>query len=430
MEAGTYFLEVRGFSSSTTGSYSLEAAFAESDDGDDGDDGGDDGDSGGDDGGDDGGDGDGGDGGGDDGGDDGDDGGDDGDGDDRDGDDGDDHGDSRETATEVAVPSSTAGSLESSGDSDYFRIVLQQAATLELRTTGSVDTCGVLYWEDGRSINESCDGPDDDNFRIRRNLPTGTYFIKVHGYDATETGTYSLEVSSYDSGDNHSDFRETATEVAVPSSTAGNLEPSRDSDYFRIVLQQPATLELHTTGDTDTYGVLYREDGSSITENDDGGTANNFRITHNLAAGTYFLEVRGADIWETGAYTLEAAFPDSDAGDDDGDDHGDSRETATEVAIPSSTAGSLETSGDSDYFRIVLQQAATLELRTTSNLDTYGVLYRVNGSLITENDDGGTANNFRITHNLGAGTYFLEVRGYDSTDTGEYSLEATFADDA
>ena len=444
--AGTYFLEVRGYSSSITGSYSLEAAFSESDDeSDDGDDGGDDGDGddgGGDDGDDgsnggdddgDGGDGDDGgdDGGGDDGGDGGDDGGDGGDSDVG----ADDHGDSRETATQVSVPSSTAGSLES-GDSDYFRIVLQQAGTLELRTTGSVDTCGVLYWEDGRSINESCDGPGDDNFRIRRNLPTGTYFVEVHGYDAAETGDYSLEVSSYDSGDNHSDFRENATEVAVPSSTAGNLEPSRDSDYFRIVLQQAADLELYTTGNTDTYGVLYRADGSSITEDDDGGTVNNFRISRNLAAGNYFVEVRGADIWETGAYSLEVAFTDSDDGgdgddsdgDDGGDDHGDSRETATKVAVPSSTAGSLESSGDSDYFRIVLQQAATLELHTTGSTDTYGVLYREDGSSIIENDDGGNDENFQITSAVAAGTYFLEVRGYSSSTTGSYRLEAAFDD--
>ena len=335
----------------------------------------------------------------------------------------------------MSVPSSTAGSLES-GDSDYFRIVLQQAGTLELRTTGSVDTCGVLYWEDGRSINESCDGPGDDNFRIRRNLPTGTYFVEVHGYDAAETGDYSLEVSSYDSGDNHSDFRENATEVAVPSSTAGNLEPSRDSDYFRIVLQQATDLELYTTGNTDTYGVLYRADGSSITEDDDGGTVNNFRISRNLAAGNYFVEVRGADIWETGAYSLEVAFTDSDDGgdgddsdgDDGGDDHGDSRETATKVAVPSSTAGSLESSGDSDYFRIVLQQAATLELHTTGSTDTYGVLYREDGSSIIENDDGGNDENFQITSAVAAGTYFLEVRGYSSSTTGSYRLEAAFDD--
>ena len=188
-------------------------------------------------------------------------------------------------------------------------------------------------------------------------------------------------------------------------------------------------MELHTTGNTDTYGVLYQEDGRSIASNDDGDAGLNFRINRTLVAGTYFLEVRGADSSDTGSYSLEAAFADSDDGGDDGDDHGDSRGTATRLTVPSSTAGRLEARGDSDYFRIVLQQAATLDLHTTSNIDTYGVLYGEDGSLITENDDGTGTLNFRINRNLVAGTYFLEVRGYDSDETGDYTLEAAFAND-
>ena len=233
-----------------------------------------------------------------------------------------------------------------------------------------------------------------------------------------------------DGGDDHGDTRQTATAVDVPSSTAGSLESSGDSDYFRIVLQQAATLELHTTGSTDTYGVLYREDGSSITENDDGGNGPNFRISHSLAAGTYFLEVRGFSSSTTGDYRLGTAFA-NDGGDggDGGDDHGDSREKATEVAVPSSTAGSLESPGDSDYFRIVLQQAASLDLQTTGVTDTWGTLYREDGSAIIENDDDGNGPNFRISHSLAAGTYFLEVRGFSSNDAGDYTLEAAFAND-
>ena len=122
-------------------------------------------------------------------------------------------------------------------------------------------------------------------------------------------------------------------------------------------------------------------------------------------------------------------MPDDGDDGDGGDDHGGSRETATEVAIPSSTAGSLEFPGDLDYFRITLQQAATLELQTTGSTDTYGTLYREDGSSITENDDGGNNVNFRISHSLAAGAYFLGVRGYSSSTTGDYTLEAAFAND-
>ena len=230
---------------------------------------------------------------------------------DDDGDDEDDHGDSHDRATEVAIPSSTTGSLESPGDLDYFRITLQQAAILELYTTGSTDTYGALYWRDGRALfAEDDDGGDSVNFRINHNLAAGTYFLEVRGLSSSTTGDYSLEVaSSAVAKDDHGGSRETATEVSVPSSTAGNLESPGDSDYFRIVLQQSAILELHTTSGTDTYGVLYREDGSLITEDDDGGNSRNFRINYGLAAGTYFLKVRGfSPFVTTGSYTLEAAF--------------------------------------------------------------------------------------------------------------------------
>ena len=122
--------------------------------------------------------------------------------------------------------------------------------------------------------------------------------------------TVDMSGNDGDGGDDHGNSLETATEVAVPSSTAGRLESPGDLDYFRIVLQQAATVELHTTGSTDTYGTLYRPNGSSITEDDDGGNGVNFRINRHLAAGTYFVEVRGFAS-ATGGYLLEVAFSDN-----------------------------------------------------------------------------------------------------------------------
>ncbi len=42
---------------------------------------------------------------------------------------------------------------------------------------------------------------------------------------------------------------------------------------------------------------------------------------------------------------------------------------------------------------------------------------------------GGNGLNFRINRYLAAGTYFVEVRGLDSSTTGGYLLEAAFSDD-
>ena len=104
------------------------------------------------------------------------------------------------------------------------------------------------------------------------------------------------------------------------------------------------------------------------------------------------------------------------------DDHGNGRDSATTVAIPSTTDGNL-TRGDRDYFRIDIAQAGTLLLETTGSRDTYGTLFDDAGRRLEQNDDGGEGYNFRIgTGWLAAGAYYLEVRGYSVNTTGDYSL--------
>ena len=109
----------------------------------------------------------------------------------------------------------------------------------------------------------------------------------------------------------------------------------------------------------------------------------------------------------------------------DAGDHGNDQASATRVAIPSTTAGTL-TSRDRDYFRIEVGQAGSLRLETTSGLDTYGTLLRGDGSQVARNDDSGSNRNFRISMgSIGAGVYYLQVRGFHHTTIGPYNLEVS-----
>ena len=109
----------------------------------------------------------------------------------------------------------------------------------------------------------------------------------------------------------------------------------------------------------------------------------------------------------------------------DAGDHGNDQASATRVAIPSTTAGTL-TSRDRDYFRIEVGQAGSLRLETTSGLDTYGTLLRGDGSQVARNDDSGSNYNFRISMgSIGAGVYYLQVRGFHHTTIGPYNLEVS-----
>ena len=85
--------------------------------------------------------------------------------------------------------------LESQGDVDYFGLVISSPETLTIETTGDTDTFGELESDDGLTIASADGGGDGGNFRIRQQVQTGTYYIRVSGATPAETGPYMLEVS-------------------------------------------------------------------------------------------------------------------------------------------------------------------------------------------------------------------------------------------
>ena len=156
----------------------------------------------------------------------------------------------------------------------------------------------------------------------------------------------------------------------------------------------PRDVTIGTTGALDTSGALEDSEGGVVASDDDGGNGNNFRIQRSLSEGTYYVRV-GSSGSATGAYTLglTAEGDDDGAGDDHGDvagaytertsstttytsrltaeddDHGDARSSATEVALPSETAGRIDPGSDVDYFRFEVV-SETMVVTTTSHTVT------------------------------------------------------------
>jgi hypothetical protein len=72
---------------------------------------------------------------------------------------------------------------------------LSQAATVSLTSTGSLNTRGTLWDAIGQTVAEDDDLGVGSNFRIRRKLSAGTYYIVVRGSSGTETGAYGLQIT-------------------------------------------------------------------------------------------------------------------------------------------------------------------------------------------------------------------------------------------
>src|SRR5439155_247663 len=98
---------------------------------------------------------------------------------------------------------------------------------------------------------------------------------------------------------------------------------------------------------------------------------------------------------------------------------------ATSVGTTSTTSGRINFAGDNDYFRVQVGSAGHLTVYTTGSTDTYGYLLDSNGNTLASNDDT-TGLNFQIDRDVSPGTYYVRVRHYSSTGTGDYVLEVRF----
>ena len=106
---------------------------------------------------------------------------------------GDDHADDLEGATLVDLGSRTDGMLDL-GDVDVFEFTVDQRRRVIVQTRGEVDTYGLLLDDEGYVIAENDDSGRGFNFRMRRRLNPGTYYVVVEGFDEFEEGEYSLRV--------------------------------------------------------------------------------------------------------------------------------------------------------------------------------------------------------------------------------------------
>ena len=339
-----------------------------------------------------------------------------------------DDGDTADAATPVVATSTTFAALAEHDDIDYFRIELPEAGWLRVETTGNGDPRGALTAEDGGLVAQDDDSGEGRNFLLEVKLEAGVYFIKVDA--ASGSFDYALVVSFNPASvaDDHGDGAMEATAAAMPSSIAGELQSSSDTDTFRFEVAERGVVRVGTTGETDVVGTLVSADGPLRLVDDDSGPALNFLIAAKLDPGAYFVEVRGFPGSKTGAYLLDISFSPLSA---EFDDHADSLHGATDLAIGSFASGELEVLLDQDHFRIEIPGAGPGQLwvKSTGKTDVKGALLRRDGSLMNDNRFGGDFPNFAVGMHVAPGTYFLRVDG-GTTSAGPYTVEASFIADS
>jgi|GEM_PF-2184912 len=104
------------------------------------------------------------------------------------------------------------------------------------------------------------------------------------------------------------------------------------------------------------------------------------------------------------------------------DDHAGSLADATNLS--GSTFGRIESAGDTDTFRIQVDQPTTLAVSTSGSADVRLTLRDGEGKALATDDDSGTWYNASISQVVPTGAYFVEV-SHCCGGTGSYAVSAT-----
>ncbi|HEX8841755.1 MAG TPA: pre-peptidase C-terminal domain-containing protein, partial [Sphingomicrobium sp.] len=105
---------------------------------------------------------------------------------------------------------------------------------------------------------------------------------------------------------------------------------------------------------------------------------------------------------------------------------GNSSTTAT-VTVGSTTSGTLETTGDHDWYRITLTagQAITVTINGVTLEDPYLYIRDSAGNLLYQNDDisAGVIRDSKLSFTAGyTGTYYIDVGAFNDAYTGDYKV--------
>ena len=361
------------------------------------------------------------------------------------------------TTCAVDVGGLTKGNIETAGDRDWFKVVLEADTRYQIDTEGADTSRGTLA-DPGAGLRNASGISlvvNDDNSGVGKNArqvytPTaaGAHYVQVSEATTFQEGTYTVSVivlGANGASEADTDFPETTSttgRVEVGASATGNIETGTDRDWFKVVLEAGKFYRIDLEGEVgggtleDPYLRNIRDSsGTEIsgTENDDihGGNSDSRVVFRPTAAGAYYLVASGyGGANDTGTYTL--SLTELETRTEEGDtDFASSIATLGRVEVDGSATGEIEDVTDLDWFRVVLEEDKTYVFDLEGSETGSGTLANPHlgirsgsAALLSTDDDSGDGANSRLEYTATAdGIHYLSASAaLSATSGGTYTL--------
>ena len=273
---------------------------------------------------------------------------------------------------------------------------------------------------------------------------SGTYYLSVQDELATLTGSYLVTQQSKDL---HSESIYTTGSLSFDglgrATATGEINLSYDRDWFRIELNGGQAYQIELRGASTSSGsladpIVELRSATGLLLN----SANGNGLTATLqvqapADGTYYISAGSAGNTGRGTYEIVVkGIPDDFAGD--------TTTTATlDIGNPSTNYevddqnGVIQTSGDSDWFKVGLSAGVTYIVSVAADQDSttldplrdpFLAIRNVQGERVAFNDDiAGSFDALLYFTPEVSGIYYVEATSAFKYDTGAYSVNIDVA---
>ncbi len=332
------------------------------------------------------------------------------------------------TTGAVAVGGSSAGTVETAGDADWFAVTLTAGATYrfdQAPSAGSALSAQVkIYDGNGALLATGAAGSGGTSQLSYKALTGGTYYVSAGALN-TSTGGYSVAAVLTAAPDDFASSAATTGKLTVGGKTAGSVEVSGDTDWFAVTLAAGVTYRFDqtpTAGSALSSLVKMYDSTGALLATGVAGTGGASQLSYQaLTGGTYYVSA-GALNTSTGGYSVAAAQTAA------ADDYAATTATTGKLVLGSTVTGSVEASGDADWFAVTLTAGATytfaVSVANGSALDPLLRLYNGSGTLLASDDDSGGGVNAKLTYRATAsGTYYVSA-GTLNSSTGGYTVTA------
>ncbi len=333
-------------------------------------------------------------------------------------------------STDAEAPA--GGSFTQNNQRDPHTLRATNPGLLTVRTTGNeVDTKGTL---NDATADIAMDEPSGGNFEIVSPMDNDAdYVVAVEGQTRGERGDYGLkmefgvaeELVTGDYADttlgDETDGSEDTRVTLVRGRADYFFFTTASADAGNLFLTVETQKHMDVTTETNTTGAFYGQAGQIATDTDNG-TGNNFLLRAPIASGKdYIIEVTGSSSSTEGKYVLKTTSTPAP-----------SRGSAPDAIMVSATDSIITNAGEVDPHSITVTKAGTLQVKTTGDTDTVGVLYGPDGRQIATDDNSADGmRNFLITEYVEAGQYIVTVEGQSrSTTNAAYVLVVNFVEGA